>query len=102
VSRKKKSHDIELSPEDFEKLIVDLEDFDTKGLVYLAKTDNFEIIPTTDEEGKVISRESLNYLKREVEKLGYSIIYRIDKVNGEVVLIDSHTLKTMVLIEGMQ
>jgi len=102
VSFKKKKHDIELSQEEFSKFLEELEEFDTKSLIYLAGTDRFEIIPTIDDDGQVLSKDSLNSIKREVDKLGLTIMYRIDKDNGETIVLCAATLRCMVFVEGMQ
>ena len=103
MPKKRESKGIELSPEDFAKVLEDLEDFENKSLMYLAQSDRYEIIPTADEEtGKVLSREDLETLKHAVENIGSKILYRIDKPTGETLIVDLDSLKTIVYVEGMQ
>lgn len=98
----KKTKDITLSQEEFEELMVELAEFDDKSFIALARTDHYEIIPTVTEEGKVLTQDELDLLLAECAKLGLTILYRIDKEDGETLLVNSKSGRTMVLKEGMQ
>lgn len=98
----KKKLDISLSQEEFDRLMVELAEFDENSFVALAGTDQYEIIPTITEEGKVLNSEELKMLQRECTRLGLTILYRIDKKDGETLLVNSKSGKTMVLKEGVQ
>jgi hypothetical protein len=98
----KKTKDISLSQEEFEKLMVELSEFDEQSFVALAGTDQYEIVPTVTEDGKVLNSQELSVIKLECEKLGLTLLYRIDKKDGETILVNSESGKTMVLKDGLQ
>ena len=99
-----KKEDIELSQEEFESVLEEIEEFDNSAFCFLAGSADYEIIPTTLENGKVLDKKEIAMLKREVERLGSAILYRIDHPNGETLLIkvEAKTLKIMLIKEGMQ
>ena len=98
----KRKLDISLSQEDFERLMVELAEFDENSFVALAGSDQYEIIPTVTEEGKVLNKDQLKMLKLECDRLGLTVLYRIDKEDGETLLVNSWSGKIMVLKEGVQ
>lgn len=102
MQKKQKSHEIELSQEELEETIEKIEEFDDYSFTALAGTDKYEIIPTMLEDGTIVGRKEMNVLKREIERLGYSILYRVDNPNGETLLINPKSNRVMVLKEGLQ
>jgi len=97
-----KKQEMYISQEELDELMEDLAAFDEKSFVGLAGTDQYEIIPTVTEEGKVLTKDQLKILTKECKKLGLTIIYRIDKEDGETILYVPSNGRTMVLKEGMQ
>jgi len=93
--------DLELSLEEYEELMDKLEEFDDKSFMLLAGSHRYEIIPTITEEGKIITNKELNMLIKECKDQNFTILYRIDKEDGETLLIGPGA-KTMLLKEGMQ
>lgn len=90
-----------LSPEEYDKLFSDLEQFDDKFYKILAKTEKYEIISTTLEDGTEISKEQLALLTRECRRMGYAILYRIE-VNGDnVILFNPKSMKIGYITEGV-
>lgn len=68
----------ELSEEQMAQLMVDLDNFQNTFLMKLAHTDKFEIVPTADDEGNVLSQEQLSLIKRELTRLGLVTVYTFD------------------------
>ncbi len=68
----------ELSEEQVAELILELEKFQNSFLSKLARTEKFEVIPTADEDGNVLSEEQLTLIKRELNRLGLTTIYTFD------------------------
>lgn len=77
----------ELSQEEVEQLMVDLEQFQNDFLEKLAKTNKFEIVPTHDEHGNILTEEQLSLIKRELNRLGLITIYTFDLNNRFTVLL---------------
>lgn len=89
----------ELSQEELEELAIDVAQFSEDAYAYLAGTPDFEICPTSDEEGNFLEEEHYDSVKRQMAKLGLKVLYRIDKPNGETILLDLKGLKVMQLSE---
>ena len=83
----KPEDDIELSLEEYEELMEELEEFDEKAFMLLAGSHRYEIIPNITEDGKVLTSKELKMLTDECKKRGFAILYRIDKEDGETLLI---------------
>ena len=91
----------ELTQEQFDQLMIDLQEFEAKVYIAVAGTDKYEVIPTTDPSGRPIPKEQLDLLLRECKRLGYKPIYRIE-INPETfVLFDPQTKKIGYIKEGM-
>lgn len=99
---KKVVKDIELTREELNDLLEELSEFDHNSFILLAGTDQYEIVPTSLDTGEYLDKEELDLLREECERLGLTILFRIDKTDGETLLVNSITGKTMVLREGMQ
>lgn len=89
----------ELSPEEYEKLIDDLENFNSSFLSHLAGTANYEIVPTESEEGIFLKEEHYRLIKKECAKIGAVILYSY-KVGNATIVVNPKTMKTVVLHEG--
>jgi hypothetical protein len=92
---------MELSMEELEELLEELEEFDNMSFSLLAQSGNYEIIPTATEDGELLTKEELSLLESECRRQGFSVLYRIDKEDGETLLVGPKG-KVMLLKEGMQ
>lgn len=101
MAAKKKDGTLELTEEQYDKLIMDLEIFEENFYKALASTERYEIIPTSTEEGKVLSKEQLSLLTEECKRLGLKILYKVDLNSNTVLLINPKTLKTGYITEGI-
>lgn len=90
----------ELSQEEFDKLIGDLNEFDNKFYEYLAESPKYEVIPTSDEEGILLTKEQLALVQRECNRLGFKILYMVNDPNA-IVMINPKTLKIGYITEGV-
>lgn len=88
----------ELSEEQMAQLMVDLDLFQNKFLAHIACTDKFEIIPTADDDGTVLSQEQLALIKREVNRLGLATIWTYEV--GKMTIVMS-ARKDSKLLVGM-
>ncbi len=86
----------ELSEEQMAQLMVDLDLFQNKFLSHIACTDKFEIIPTADDDGHVLSQEQLALIKREVNRLGLATIWTYDV--GKMTIVMSPRKDTKLLV----
>lgn len=86
----------ELSEEQMAQLMVDLDMFQNKFLSHLACTEKFEIIPTADDDGTVLSQEQLALIKREVNRLGLATIWTYDV--GKLTIVMSARKDTKLLV----
>jgi len=64
-----------LTQEQMAQLMVDLDTFQHKFLSILAMSDKFEIVPTADDDGNILSQEQLSLIKRELNRLGLATVY---------------------------
>lgn len=90
----------ELSQEEFDKLIMDLNEFDNKFFEYLAESPKYEIVPITSEEGLILTKEQIALVQRECNRLGLNVLYRIEEHNA-IVMINPHTMKIGYITEGV-
>jgi hypothetical protein len=88
-----------LTPEQYDKLMDDIENFNSSFLSHLAGTANYEIVPTETEDGHLLQAEHYKLIKKEVAKTGAVILYSY-KVGKETIVINPKTMKTVVLTEG--
>lgn len=88
----------ELSEEQMAQLMVDLDLFQNKFLAHIACTDKFEIIPTADDDGHILSQEQLALIKREVNRLGLATIWTYEV--GKMTIVMS-ARKDSKLLVGM-
>lgn len=86
----------ELSEEQMAQLVVDLDLFQNKFLARIACTDKFEIIPTQDDDGHVLSQEQLALIKREVNRLGLATIWTYEV--GKMTLVMSARKDSKLLV----
>lgn len=93
--------EIELTEEEYDKLMVDLEGFEENFLRKLADTDKFEIVPTTDQNGRPYDKEQLTLIKKECLRLGVKILYKIDLSSSVYILFNPQTMKIGYVTEGI-
>jgi len=99
-SIKEKIKEEELNEEELTELIENVEDFDEAFLKALTGTQNFEIVPTIDEDGNTLTKKQYSMIKKECDRLGLKRVYRID-YSDKVVLFDPDSMKTGVVTEGV-
>lgn len=86
----------ELSEEQMAQLMVDLDLFQNKFLAHIACTDKYEIIPTADDDGHLLSQEQLALIKREVNRLGRATIWTYEVGRMTVVMSAKSDSKLLV------
>lgn len=91
----------ELSQDQFEKLIKDVEEFNDKFLFALAGTDRIEVIPTISEDGRPLTKEQYTLVKNECSRLGLKIIYQIQNPDGTTTFINSENAKIGIMDNGV-
>lgn len=84
---------LELTEEEYDKLLIDLESFEEKFYSTLADSKNYEIIPTMTEDGRFLSKEQLSLLVKECHRLGLRYLYKIDLNSSVTLLINPKTMK---------
>lgn len=89
----------ELSPEEYEKLIEEIENFNSSFLSHLAGTANYEIVPTEPEDGAFLSEEHYRMIKKECAKIGAVILYSY-KIGNLTLVVNPKNMKTIVLNDG--
>ena len=70
----KKTED--LTQEEFDGLMEDLEKFENKFFIALSGTDRFEIVPTSEGD-RSLNKEQYMLIRSECLRLGLKIIYKI-------------------------
>jgi len=93
--------EVELTEEEYEKLVNDLDKFEETFLSKLAESDKFEIVSTYNPEGKFYSKEQLTLIKKELLRLGVKILYRIDLNSSVYILFNPQTMKIGYVTEGI-
>ena len=101
VKTSKDEQPVDLSEEEYDKLISDLEDFEEKFYRKLADSENYEILPTTAEDGRPLTKEQLSLLTKECHRLGLKYLYKVDLPNGTIILINPKTLKIGHISDGV-
>jgi hypothetical protein len=91
----------ELTQENYEDLVSQLEDFQNRFLVALAGTDRFEIIPTLNENGNPLTQEQYTLLKTECSRLGLKILYHVQNKDGTAMYVNSENGKVGYMHDGM-
>src|SRR5574343_318745 len=90
---KNKDGTLELSEEEYDKLVTDIENFDENFYRTIANSDTYEIIPTTTEDGRYLSKEQLSLLVKECQRLGLRYVYKVDLNSSVTLLINPKTMK---------
>lgn len=90
-----------LSAEEYDKLLLDLEQFEEKFYKILAQTDKYEILPTTLEDGSLVPRDQLSLLVKECHRLGYTVLYKVDVSAQVIILFNPQTMKIGYITEGV-
>ncbi len=97
---KNKEKEVELSQEEFDQYLNDLNEFEEKFLKRLAGNSDFEIIPTITDNGKALTKEQMTLIKTECNRLGLRILYRID-AKGGTLIINPNNMKIGYITEGI-
>ena len=100
-AKDEKDGTLELSEEQYEKLLIDLEDFEEQFYRKLAESDHYEIIPTATDDGRPLGKEQLSLLTKECHRLGYRYLYKVDHPNGIILLVNPKTLKIGYISDGV-
>lgn len=98
---RKHSKPKELTQEEFDKVLQDLEQFHEQFFIALAGTSEYEVVPTVTDMGKPLTKEQYTYVKTECSRLGKTILYKIDMPNGISLYINLETNKVGYVDEGM-
>ena len=98
---KKDSKPEALSEEQFEKLVMQVEEFNEQFFIALAGTDKYEIVPTLSDQGQPLTKEQYSLLKNECSRLGLSIIYKMELPDGSTVYTSIENNKVGYIHEGM-
>lgn len=99
--QKKHSKPEQLSDEQFEQLIVEVEEFHEKFFIALAGTDKYEIVPTLSDQGQPLTKEQYTFVINECSRLGLTIIYKMELPNGLTVYTNVKNNKVGYIHEGM-
>ena len=91
---------IEFTQEEFDEMMSNLSDFEDSCLEAIATSSKYEIIPTSDESGNILGKKELSIIKNQCLKMGYKILYKIEKSSGETMILNLDTNKCLVLTEG--
>ena len=91
----------ELSEEQFEKLVKDVDEFNDQFFIHLAGTDKYEIVPTLTDQGQPLTKEQYSLLKNECSRLGLSVIYKMDLPDGSSVYTSIENNKVGYIQEGI-
>lgn len=97
TSKPKKTED--LTQEEFESLLKDLEKFENQFYIALAGTDRFEIVPTSDGEYS-LDKEQYSLIRSECLRLGLKIIYKID-VKDRIMYVNAENGKIGYTHDGV-
>lgn len=97
----KQKNETELTEQEFHKLMQDLELFEEQFFMYLAGGEKYEIIPTTMEDGRLVTKEQISLMTRECNRLGAKVLYKIDMRNSDIVLINPKSMKIGYITEGV-
>lgn len=100
-STKKHSKPKELSEEQFEKLVKQVEEFNDLFFITLAGTKEYEIVPTLTDQGQPLTKEQYSLVKNECSRLGLSVIYKMDLPDGSSVYTNIENNKVGYIHEGM-
>jgi len=91
----------QLSPTEYEQLGRDLDTFQDSFLSFLAGTSQFEVVPTTDEEGNQIPEKNLELIRRECTRLGFRVLYSVD-YGKNVLFINPDTMKIGIMTHTVE
>lgn len=90
----------ELSEEQYNKLMEDLDLFDNMFFEHLAGTPKFEVCPTSDQEsGLYMTDRDYSMLKSECSKYGLNVLYSIDIGRDVNVIINPLNIKKIGIIK---
>lgn len=75
---KKVKEQKDLSEAEIEQLMDDLENFDNSFLSFLAGTQSYEVVPTSDDMGNNLQDKHYELIKKECNRMNVKIIYSVD------------------------
>lgn len=91
----------ELTEEQFEILIRDVDSFNEQFFIYLAGTDKYEVVPTVTDQGQPMTKEQYTLVKNECSRLGLSVIYKMDLPDGSTVYTSIENNKVGCIQDGI-
>lgn len=89
----------ELTQEEYEKLLEDIENFNNSYVSHLAGTANYEIVPTEDENGHFLKDEHYKIIKKECAKIGAVLLYTY-AIGKNTIVINPRNMRSLVISEG--
>jgi hypothetical protein len=90
----------DMTPEQYKKLMEDIENFNTSFLSHLAGTSNYELVPTENEFGEYLEDGHYKLIKKECAKTGAKILYTYSISPNISIVIEPKSLKSIILQEG--
>lgn len=97
VEQVKASEPVELTEEQIEQAMIDNDVFQNTFIEILAHSKKFEIIPTSDEHGNIMSQEQLSFMKKEVNRLGCTTVYAFENGSRFTILMCPRPGKKLIV-----
>lgn len=88
---------VELTEEQIEQAMIDNDVFQQTFIELLAHSKKFEIIPTQDEHGNIMSEEQLSFMKKEVNRLGCTTVYAFENGSRFTILMCPRAGKKLIV-----
>jgi len=88
---------VELTEEQIEQAMIDNDVFQNTFIEILANSKKFEIIPTQDEHGNIMSEEQLSFMKKEVNRLGCTTVYAFENGSRFTILMCPRPGKKLIV-----
>ncbi len=89
----------DLTPEQYDKLMKDMENFNHSFLSYLADTAQYEVIPTDIDFDQYLEEEHYKSVKEECKKIGAKILYTYE-IGKSTIVLNPNNCKTVIIVEG--
>lgn len=86
----------EMTPEEIQETLDLIEDFNGVFFEKVAKSTNYQLIPTEDENGTPLSKEQFKLIKRECVRLGTKMLYIIPQ-GKDTLIINPNNLRMGIL-----
>lgn len=88
---------VELTEEQIEQAMIDNDVFQNTFIEILAGSRKFEVIPTQDEHGNIMSQEQLSFMKKEVNRLGCVTVWAFENGSRFTILICPRDKKKFIV-----